>query len=203
MVADGATPRAKAVIGGACAAALAFPLTLGASQSWALFTAWPNASSLIAIMRPLADGGTAHLLVEDPNVAEYYLPAGRHWARWSSTRNIVLPSGKSVLIPVDAAGIAGAGGPDAFAKYVASGYFSLIALNFADTTALDHRIAADIRLSHHYRVAEVVPYGPGPYVIWKYQPHAAVQHYQPTIGSGPAHRRHRPHRGKRHHGTRP
>jgi hypothetical protein len=203
MVADGATARAKAVIGAACTVALAFPLTLGASQSRDLFTAWPNASSLIAIMRPLAAGGTAHLLVEDPNVAEYYLPAGRHWARWSSTRNIVLPSGKSVLIPADAAGTGGAGGPDPFAKYVASGYFSLIALNFADTTALDHRIAADIRLSHHYRVAQVVPYGPGPYVIWRYQPHAAVQHYQPTIGTGPAHRSHRPRHGKRHHGTRP
>ncbi len=37
--------------------------------------------------------GTGHLLVEDPSVARYYLPAGRQWQRWSSTRNIVLPSG--------------------------------------------------------------------------------------------------------------
>jgi hypothetical protein len=50
----------------------------------------------------------------------------------------------------------------------------------------------------------VVPDGPGPYVIWKYQPHAAVQHYQPTIGSGsghhtkqPAHHRKRQHRNQR------
>jgi hypothetical protein len=205
LIEAGATARAQAVIGGACAAALVFPLTLGATQSQTLFGAWPNSASLIAIMRPLAAGGTAHLLVEDPNVAEYYLPAGRHWARWSSTRNIVLPSGKSILIPVSAAGVVGAGSPDAFAKYIASGYFSLIALNFADTTALDHRIAADIRLNRHYKVVEVVPDGPGPYVIWKYQPHAAVQHYQPTIGSGSshdtrqpgAHRRNRQHRNQR------
>jgi len=188
LIAAGATPRAQAVIGGACAAALAFPLTLGVSQSQALFSAWPNSASLIALMRPLTAGGTVHLLVEDPNVAEYYLPAGRHWARWSSTRNIVLPSGKSILIPVSAAGVVGAGSPDAFAKFIASGYFSLIALNFADTTALDHRIRADIRLNHHYKVVQVVPYGPGPYVIWKYEPHAAVQHFQPTIGSGSGHR---------------
>lgn len=201
LIASGATPRTRTVICGACAAALVFPLTLGASQSRALITAWPRASSLIAIMRPLAAGGSEHVLVEDPNVAEFYLPAGRHWARWSSTRNIVLPSGKSILIPVNSAGVVGAGAPDAFAKYIASGYFSLIALNFADTTALDHRIAADIRLNHHYKVVEVVPYGPGPYVIWKYQPHAAVQHYQPTIGSSPAHRHHRGthHRRKRQH----
>jgi hypothetical protein len=207
LVAGGASPRARAVTGGACALALAFPLTLGASQSWALFTSWPNSASLIAILRPLADGGTAHLLVEDPNIAEYYLPAGRHWARWSSTRNIVLPSGKSILIPVNSAGVVGGGAPDEFASYIASGYFSLIALNFADTTPLDHRIAADIRRNHHYKVIEVVPYGPGPYVIWKYQPHPAVQHYQPTISSGAAHhgkrgprhraRQHRPKRARR------
>ncbi len=205
LIAAGATPRAQAVTAGACAAALVFPLTLGATQSHTLFSAWPNSATLIALMRPLAAGGTTHLLVEDPNVAEYYLPAGRHWARWSSTRNIVLPSGKSILIPVSAAGVVGVGSPDLFAKYIASGYFSLIALNFADTTALDHRIRADIRLNHHYKVVEVVPDGPGPYVIWKYQPHAAVQHYQPTIGSGsghhtkqpPAHHRKRQHRNQR------
>jgi hypothetical protein len=201
LIAAGASPRAQAVIGGACAVALVFPLTLGAGQAQALLRSWPNSASLIAIMRPLAAGGTAHMLVEDPNVAEYYLPAGRHWARWSSTRNIVLPSGKSTLIPVSAAGVVGAGSPDVFAKYIASGYFSLIALNFADTTALDHRIAADIRLNHHYKVVEVVPDGPGPYVIWKYQPHAAVQHYQPTIGSGSGHHTRQPgtHHRKRQH----
>jgi dolichyl-phosphate-mannose-protein mannosyltransferase len=204
LMVAGATARAQAVIGSACAAALVFPLTLGAAQSQELLHAWPNSASLIAIMRPLAAGGTAHLLVEDPNVAEYYLPAGRHWARWSSTRNIVLSSGKSILIPVSAAGIVGAGSPDVFAKYIASGYFSLIALNFADTTALDHRIAADIRLNHHYKVVEVVPDGPGPYVIWKYEPHAAVQHYQPTIGSVSGHHTTQPgaHRKREHRNQR-
>jgi hypothetical protein len=201
VVASGATRQARAVIGGACIAALAFPLSLGASQSGALLTAWPNASSLVAILRPLAGHGSPRLLVEDPNVAEYYLPSGAQWAHWSSTRNIVLPSGKSIDIPVGPGGVVGAGAPDAFARYIASGYFSVIALNFADTTALDHRIAADIRRNHHYRVIDVVPYGPGPYVIWKYQPHPVVQGFQPKIG--PQHPRHgtrpaRQHRRRRH-----
>ena len=39
--------------------------------------------------------GSGRLLVEDPSVAKYYLPSGREWRRWSSTRNIVLPSGAS------------------------------------------------------------------------------------------------------------
>ena len=47
------------------------------------------------IFRPLATHGNGHLLVEDPSIAEYYLPSGSHWQRWSSTRNIVLPGGSN------------------------------------------------------------------------------------------------------------
>jgi hypothetical protein len=198
VIASGATRQARTVVGGACVAALALPASLGANQSQAFLTAWPNASSLVTILRPLAAQGTSRLLVEDPNVPEYYLPSGAQWARWSSTRTIVLPSGKSIDIPAGPGGIVGAGGPDEFARYIASGYFSVIALNFADTTALDHRIAADVRRNHHYRVIEVVPYGGGPYVIWKYQPHPVIQGYQPKIGDQRHHGKHpRRHRGKR------
>jgi hypothetical protein len=61
--------------------------------------------------------------------------------------------------------------------YIQEGYFSLIALNFADTTSLDESIVADIRRNRHYHAIEVVPYGvgpvgpaPGKYVIWQYEP---------------------------------
>ena len=67
--------RMQAVTCGACVVALVFPVTLGASQSWALATDWPNATSFIAILRPLADHGSGRLLVEDASVARYYLPA--------------------------------------------------------------------------------------------------------------------------------
>jgi hypothetical protein len=60
--------------------------------------------------------------------------------------------------------------------YIAEGYFSLIALNFIDTTPLDHSIAADIRRNHHYHLIQVVPYGieippigQGSYEIWQYE----------------------------------
>ena len=113
-------------------------------------------------MRPLVDHGTGHLLVEDPSIAEYYLPAGSQWRRWSSTRNIVLPSGASTGGPARPRAWSGAGNAAAFAKYINSGYFSLVALNFTDTTALDHRITADLHRNPHYRIVEVVPYGEGP-----------------------------------------
>jgi len=167
----------RAVTCGACVVALSFPVTIGAAQSWMFSTTWPNSSAFITILRPLADHGTGRMLVEDPSVAEYYLPAGSQWERWSSTRNIVLPSGAPTGGPSTKAGVVGAGNAGTFAMDIQQGYFSLIALNFADTTSLDRIIAATIHRNHHYHPIQVIPYGPGPsgpapgeYVIWQYEP---------------------------------
>ena len=169
----------RAVTASACLVALAFPVALGAGQSRVFATSWPDSSAFVAILGPLVDHGTGRLLVEDPSVAEYYLPAGSQWKRWSSTRNIVLPSGAPTGGPSDTGGVVGAGNAGTFATKIEEGYFSLIALNFSDTTSLDHSIAADIHRNHHYQPIEVVPYGPGPagpapgtYVIWRYEPRA-------------------------------
>ncbi len=156
FIASAPAGRNRTLTSAACVIALAFPLTLGASQSRAFSTDWPDAYSFISILRPLAGHGTGHLLIEDPSIAEYYLPAGSHWKRWSSTRNIVLPSGAST------------GGPSSTAT---AGYFSLIALNFADTTPLDHRIADQLHQDPRYHTIAVIPYGPhGTYIIWRYEP---------------------------------
>ena len=170
--------RAQTFTSWACVLALAFPVTLGVSQSWAFSTDWPNASSFVAILRPLADHGSGRLLVEDPSIAEYYLPAGRQWQRWSSTRNIVLPSGASTGHPSAAQGVTGAGNLAVYARYIARGYFSIVALNFADTTALDHQLADQLHRDPHYHIIDVVPYSiearparAGTYVIWRYEPH--------------------------------
>jgi hypothetical protein len=156
---------------GACVVALVLPAELGIGQARTLATDWPNSSSFIEILGPLVHRGSGRLLVEDPSIAEYYLPAGRDWKRWSGTRNIVLPSGASTGGPSASAGVVGGGNPGVYAVFIQEGYFSLVALNFADTTALDRRIAADLRASHHYHIIEVVPYGPGrgTYVIWRYE----------------------------------
>ena len=162
--------RSRTLTCAACVIALAFPATFGITQSWAFSTSWPSSASFIAIFRPLASHTTGHLLVEDPTLAEYYLPAGHDWQRWSSTRNIVLPGGSSTGHPTKTAGVTGAGDPAAFARYIGEGYFSLIALNYADTTTLDHAIRADLARSH-YHIAQVIPYGThGTYVIYRYEP---------------------------------
>ena len=177
LIAAAPAGNMRAVTCGACVIALCFPVVLGASQSRTFSTSWPNSTAFIAILGPLVDHSTGRLLVEDPSLAEYYLPAGSQWMRWSSTRNIVLPSGAPTGGPSDAAGVVGAGNAGTFALYIQEGYFSLVALNFADTTSLDHSLAADLHRNHHYHVIEVVPYGAGPagpapgeYVIWRYEP---------------------------------
>jgi hypothetical protein len=185
FIATAPAGRTRAITCGACVIALVFPLSLGASQSRTFATSWPNATSFTAIFRPLADQGTGHLLVEDPSIAEYYLPAGTQWQRWSSTRNILLPSGASTGHPT-AQGVVGAGNPAAFAKYIAAGYFSYVALNYADTTPLDNDITADLHRNPNYHIIQVVPYGTeippiglGTYVIWQYQATTRQATYTP------------------------
>jgi dolichyl-phosphate-mannose-protein mannosyltransferase len=181
----------RAVVAGACVTALAFPFALGLGQSSALAASWPNASSFLSIFGPLADHGHGHLLVEDPEIAEYYLNAGMDWRRWSTTRNIVLSSGRSIIFPNGSDRTATATAEAEFAHYVATGYFSLVALDFADTTALDHRIDADLRANHHYHVIDVVPYGNGTYVVWQYQTIQSTQQYEPRLGGPVTAQRHK------------
>ena len=176
VIAAAPAGRMQSLTGWACALALLFPVTLGARQSWEFSTDWPNATSLIAILRPLADHGSGRLLVEDASIARYYLPAGRQWQRWSSTRNIILPSGASTGGPASTAGVTGDGNPRVFAQFIAKGYFSFVALNFADTTALDHQLASQLHHDPHYHIIAVVPYGTevtpigqGTYVIWRHE----------------------------------
>jgi 4-amino-4-deoxy-L-arabinose transferase-like glycosyltransferase len=167
----------RAVTVAACVIALSFPVSLGAGQSWVFATDWANSSAFIAVLRPLADDSTGALLVEDPTIAEYYLPAGTQWTRWSSTRNILLPGGVATGGPSTSAGIVGAGNAGLFGEYIKGNYFSLVALNFSDTTALDFKTNADLERNHHYKVVEIVPYGAGPagpapgtYKIWQFEP---------------------------------
>jgi hypothetical protein len=106
-------------------------------------------------------------------VAEYYLPAGRQWWRWSGTRTIVVRDGNRVTFHT--------GSAELFGQYIAEGYFSYVALNFGDTIALDHAIRAALGRNRSYQIVQVIPYGVGTYVIWRYRPRQARQPggYQP------------------------
>ena len=161
---------------GALIVALVFPASLGASQSRQFSTDLPNATSFIAVFGPLASQGNGHLLVETASIARYYLPSGSQWQRWSSTRNIIMPSGANTGGPSSRAGVTGPGNPGVYADLITRGYFSYVALNYTDTTALDYQITKDLRASGHYRPIAVIPYGTevppigqGTYVIWQHE----------------------------------
>ena len=177
LIAAAPAGNMRAVTCGACVIALCFPVVIGSSQSRAFSTSWPNSTAFTEILGPLVDHNTGRLLVEDPSIAEYYLPAGSQWKRWSSTRNIVLPGGASSGGPSNAAGVVGPGNAGTFGTKIEDNYFSLIALNFSDTISLDKSIAADLSRNHSYHKIEVVPYGVeippigiGDYVIWQLEP---------------------------------
>ncbi len=173
LIAASPPGRSRTVTCGACVVALVFPATLGISQSKTFSSDWPNASAFVAILRPYVSHG-GRVLVEDPSIAEYYLKtAGSNWKRWSSTRNIVLPSGQSTGGPSSSAGVTGPGNKGVFEEFILRGYFAVVALNFQDTTALDQRLNKELKADPHYHVVQVVPYGPTPgtYIVWKYRRH--------------------------------
>ena len=187
LIAAAPAGQSRTVTCGACVIALIFPAWLGITQSQAFSSDWPNSSDFLTVFGPLAAHSHGPLLVEDPAVAEYYLPAGAQWQRWSSTRNITLPTGTYTGGPASGASVTGAGNAPVYANYIARGYFSLVALNFIDTTGLDRQIAADLRHNPHYHVVQVVPYGmeippvgEGNYVIWQYQASTKQTGYTPN-----------------------
>ncbi len=187
LIAAAPAGQSRTVTCGACVVALVFPAYLGIAQSRAFSSDWPNSSDFLAVFGPVAAHSHGPLLVEDPAFAEYYLPSGAQWQRWSSTRNITLPSGTYTGGPASGASVTGAGNAPVYANYIARGYFSVVALNFTDTTGLDRQIAADLRHNPHYHVVQVVPYGieippkgQGSYVIWQYQASTKQTGYTPN-----------------------
>jgi hypothetical protein len=163
-------PRALRVTVGLVAGAglLVVAAPVGDAQA-ASVSLWPNAAQFVTAFRPLA-GRSGRLLVEDPSVAEYYLPAGRQWYRWSSTRSIVLSDKHSVTVPAENSRAAAI-----YAKYISEGYFSVVALNFGDTGDLDKQIAADLSHNPAYRVVDTIPYGAGDYIVWQRVPRSTAR----------------------------
>ena len=95
----------------------------------------------------------------------------------ASARFLASGSAKNFVDCVKAAGIVATGNAKTFARYITRGYFSYVALNFTDTTALDHGLATELHHNPDYHIISVVPYGIevkpvglGTYVIWKHEP---------------------------------
>jgi 4-amino-4-deoxy-L-arabinose transferase-like glycosyltransferase len=149
---------------GACAVLLLAPARAGWQQGEALFTAWPDVTPFIGTLRPLLARTDGPVLVETSPIAEYYLPQGHQWQRWSSTFAIMFRDGHG-----EGPGVGQVFGMAVYAPLVREGYWSLIALNFGSSSwGLDRQLAAMLNHDPAYVQVATVPYGTGHlYIIWR------------------------------------
>jgi 4-amino-4-deoxy-L-arabinose transferase-like glycosyltransferase len=135
------------------AAVMALPIaasTLFGSMGEAasLYAVWPNSAAAIGLLRSAVKAHPGNYLAEDYDVEAYYLRADVPWQRWSNTYYFSYRGAPPGATSYDAA--------------IASHYFSLVILDFADTTAADRQITADMRRAGHYYVLAHT----GRYTIW-------------------------------------
>jgi hypothetical protein len=117
-------------------------------QASALARAWPNSAQLISVLRPALRAYPGHYLAEDYDVEAYYLRAEAGWRRWSSTYYFSYPGTQP--------------GAAAYRAAINRHYFSLVILDFRDTTATDHELTADMARAGGYYVLTRA----GAFTIW-------------------------------------
>ena len=159
---------------GACVVALIFPSRSGPASLGRLAD---QLGQRIQLHRgPAPAGGPRQRAPagRGPAVAEYYLPAGANGS--DGPARATCPALRRLHRRRPAtAGVILAGNRRFYAVYITNGYFSLVALNFADTTALDHELpptcatittTTSSRSSLRHRSPSL---GVGTYVVWRYE----------------------------------
>ena len=123
------------------------------------FASWPDSSSFIARLSPVAAASRGPIL-EDNYIPEYYIPD----LRWRTT---ITPFSFYYPDPVTGRKKHGL---SAYADAIRHSYFSIIALGSTSTAQEDISISRDIAAAGTYRLAAVVPYvangSHGAYKIW-------------------------------------
>ena len=154
---------AMATAGGAIAAVA----IAGFAQAQALFASWPSATGFVSALRPTIAETRGPVLVEVSPLGTYYLPSGSQWQRWSNTYGIQLMSGATA--GYSPGKVNTAGNPVAYAEFISRGYFSIIALNFGATPALDYDIEVDLTRTPGYHIIGWFSYSGAVHPIWAYK----------------------------------
>ena len=162
--------------------ALLFPGWLGFKQAKEIFKTWPNSAAVVATLHYLLPK-TSGPILDDNNraVPEYYLSEeGTQWYRWSNNSSLRLSNGRTLSVQV--------GGnltPSLYVRRIASGYFSVVILNFSTAEALDYRLLPALRLNPHYHLVAIIPYGGHHSQVWQYEPQKVFlgEHLAPATGS--------------------
>jgi MFS family permease len=135
------------------AAVMALPIVASTlfgsmTQATSLYEVWPNSAAAVSVLRTAVNAHPGNYLAEDYDVEAYYLRGEVPWRRWSNTYYFSYRG----ALP----------GATSYEAAIASHYFSLVILDFADTTAADREITADMRRAGHYRVMARA----GRYTVW-------------------------------------
>ena len=77
---------------------LIYPAANGWEEAWSVYHSWPNASSYINALRPIAAKTRGPFFVpaaqgHEDHISEYYMPQGAEWARWDNPGLELDPSG--------------------------------------------------------------------------------------------------------------
>jgi hypothetical protein len=121
-------------------------------QAIALDRVWPNSAGAISALRSAVRAHPGHYLAEDYDVEAYYLRGGVPWWRWSNTYYFSYPGAPP--------------GAPSYRAAIDGHYFSLVILDFGDTSATDVQIRADMRRAGGYYVLERA----GRFTIWASRP---------------------------------
>ena len=117
-------------------------------QAVALDRVWPDSAGAVSVLRAAVRAHPGHYLAEDYDVEAYYLGADVPWWRWSSTYYFSYPGAPP--------------GAPSYRAAIDGHYFSLVILDFGDTSATDVQITADMRRAGGYQVLERA----GRFTIW-------------------------------------
>jgi hypothetical protein len=117
----------RGLIACCCALALVYPAAYGFQAAWQRYHLWPNSTAFITALRPVLahSSGLIYVPGHEANIAQYYLPAGRDWTRWSAALALD-PSGLPVPVPRSQWG-------SYYQSRVSDGRYGVIAI-FYDTT---------------------------------------------------------------------
>jgi hypothetical protein len=75
------------LVAACCAIALVYPAAYGFATAWQRYHLWQNSAAFITALRPViahAPNDLIYVPGHQANIAQYYLPQGRDWQRWSA-----------------------------------------------------------------------------------------------------------------------
>lgn len=133
---------------------------VGVHQSKQMFSAWPDSTPLINTLRPYVKAGAEQYLVEDYDVAAYYLRKQSTWQQWHDLE---------VGSYTDPATRAKLSGVPAFDAAIRAHKYSVIVLDFAETPATDAAVRPVIAQAGYRLIARIPTQNSlshGNYYVW-------------------------------------